>query len=227
LVIADGIGGRAGGDVASRTVVERFRDAFIEASGVSARRRLLLALRASNDALHDRVKTEPLLAGMGSTLVAATFHGDALQWVSVGDSAIWLVRDHRIRRLNARHSVGAMLDEEVRAGRLSARAAAAAPDRSHLLAAVLGRDIRLIDAPSECFPLLPSDRLVLGSDGLESCSGEAMVKIAETESWDSTKIVDAILREVEGSGRPHQDNASVVAVRFDGSEGGGAACGSQ
>ena len=219
LVVADGIGGQAGGDVASGTVVSNFRDAFVAASNLLARDRLLQALEVSNHALSDRIEAEPQLAGMGTTIVAATVDESVLQWVSVGDSSLWLVRDREIRRLNANHSVGAMLDAQVRAGCSSAREAASAPDRSHLLDAVLGRQIKLVDAPSDQFDLRPSDRLVLGSDGLETCSRDVLGQIAAAEGLNSAGIVDSILQEVEGSAKACQDNASVVVVQFAESEG--------
>ena len=219
LVVADGIGGRDGGDVASGTVVSSFRAAFIAASKLPARERLLEALQVSNHALSDRIEAEPELAGMGTTIVAATVDGRALQWVSVGDSSLWLVRDREIRRLNANHSVGAMLDKQVRAGRSSPQEAASAPDRSHLLDAVMGRAIKLVDAPSDQFGLRPSDRLVLGSDGVETCSRDVLGEIAGIEGLDSAEIVDSILQEVEWSAKACQDNASVVVVQFAESEG--------
>lgn len=214
LVLADGIGGYVGGEVASKTVVESFRDEFIKASDLDARDRMLNALQASNYALFDRVDAEPELAGMGTTLLAAVLEKNALSWVSVGDCSIFLVRDDEIRRLNTIHSVGAMLDERAEAGQLSAQEAASAPDRSHLLEAVFGEDISLVDAPSDRFDLLPTDRLLLASDGVETCSRDVLCRIARADDRDSSEIVDEILHAVEGTAKPGQDNATIIVVQM-------------
>lgn len=216
LLLADGIGGNAGGDVASRTVVESFQNAFINAPDLTARDRLLSALQASNFALFDRITAEPELEGMGTTLISATLEGNALSWVSVGDSPMWLVRRREIRRLNAIHSVGAVLDERVKDGMMSADEAAAALDRSDLIEAVRGLDINLVDAPSSQFCLYPNDRLLLASDGVETCSNNVLQKIAGSDGRSSSEIVEAILFEVERQARPDQDNTTVIAVRLVG-----------
>ena len=214
LLLADGMGGHVGGEVASRTVVESFRDAFIQASDLGARDRLLAALQVSNFALFDRVTSEPDLEGMGTTLIAATIKGDALNWVSVGDSPMWLLRNHEFRRLNAIHTVGAVLDERVTLGQQSEYQETTGMNRSDLVEAVCGQDINWVDAPSSHFSLRPDDRLLLASDGVETCSNDVLREIADAEDGSSADIVEAILREVEKRAGPAQDNSTVIAVRL-------------
>lgn len=214
LLLADGIGGHDGGEIASRTVIESFRRGFIETPDSALRDRLISALQMSNDAIYDRIESEPALAGMGTTLLAVALSEGALQWVSVGDSAIWLVRGREIRRLNANHSVGAKLDKQVEDGLLSAEEAASAPERSHLLAAVLGQDIELIDAPLDRLRLRPRDSVVLASDGVETCGDDVLRDFAGSDDKDSSEIVEAILQEIERKANPWQDNATVIVVRL-------------
>ena len=214
LLLADGIGGHEGGGTASRTVVESFRRGFTEAPDSAVRDRLMWALQVSNDAIYDRIEAEPELAGMGTTLIAAALNEDALRWVSVGDSAIWLVRDREIRRLNANHSVGAKLDKQVEDGLLSAEEAASSPERSQLLEAVLGQDIELIDAPLDRLRLRPRDSVVLASDGVETCRDDVLCDLAGSDDKDSSEIVEAILQEIELKANPWQDNATVIVVRL-------------
>ncbi len=215
LVVADGIGGRIGGGVASEAVVETFREAFVEAVDLAVPDRLLAALGESNSDLSDRIEADPGLRGMGTTIVAACTKENELWWVSVGDSSIWLVRDQSIRRLNSKHTVGAFLDMQVERGVLSAQQASAAPDRPHLVEAVLGEDINWVDAPSDGLSLLPHDRLLLATDGIETCNSDELHEIASREGCGASEIVEAILEHVEGKERPNQDNATIIVALIE------------
>ncbi len=217
LLLGDGIGGHAAGDVASEAVVESFRDAFINSGGMGSRRRLLHSLHAANSSLAERVRAEPRLKGMGTTLTAAVVDGDSLQWVSVGDSPLWLLRDGGMRRLNENHSMAAVLDRRAAKGEIPAEDAARSPERSKLLEAVLGEEFELIDAPAEAIPLQPADIVVLASDGVETCSCGELCDIAASRALSSAdSIVNAILQTVETHARPAQDNATVIVLKMAG-----------
>ena len=90
-VLADGMGGHTAGALASRMVCESFVAAFAGLNG-SRPERLLNALRSANDAIAAKVEANPVLSGMGSTLVAAVLSDDGVEWVSVGDSPLLLFR---------------------------------------------------------------------------------------------------------------------------------------
>ena len=218
LVLADGLGGHTAGEVASTTAVKSFRDAFVAAPvGLATKDRLLSGLQEANLAIYDRVQASAELLGMGTTLVAAGLEQDSLIWVSVGDSVLWLLRDHGIRRLNENHSVGGLLDRQVQAGEISAEEAASAPDRSELLEALMGDDVSLVDAPKEPLRLQSGDVLILASDGVEVCDDAELVQIATECKQSSRDLVDAILEAVERHARPGQDNATVIVAQIDSS----------
>ncbi len=214
LLVGDGIGGHVGGDIASATVIDGFLEAFVSAGGLETRERLLRALQQANLALFDRVEAEPHLAGMGTTLLAAVVDGNWLQWVSVGDSLLWLLRDGEMRRLNQDHSIGGVLDRRAAAGEISAREAADSIERSRLLEAVLGEDIKRVDARVEPLRLRPGDLVVLASDGVETCSPREHCDIASGRS-SSAEVVSAILEAIEARALPSQDNATVIVFRPD------------
>ena len=92
MVLADGMGGHAGGSNASSLVVGTFERSFGETKGPSVDR-LRECLDWANVAVYDAVDQSPELAGMGTTLVAAAISDEGLEWVSVGDSLLWLYRD--------------------------------------------------------------------------------------------------------------------------------------
>ena len=111
IVMADGMGGHAAGNVASNMVVATFNKTFqgrFPTPDISAV--LTDALNRSNEQIRTSVKETPALRGMGCTMVSAYLEDANLYWVSVGDSHLYLIRDREMIKQNADHSYGAYLD---------------------------------------------------------------------------------------------------------------------
>ncbi len=111
VVLADGMGGHAAGQVASRIVVESFENFFTTQPYTEPKAMLREALDLANRAVGEEASRTPAYQGMGCTVVAAIFDGDNAWWTSVGDSHLYLLRDRRVERLNADHSYGGYLDQ--------------------------------------------------------------------------------------------------------------------
>lgn len=219
MLLADGIGGHAAGGTASALAVEGFRAAFLDSRDAAARRRLIHALHAANAALAARIRAEPALQGMGTTLLAAAVEDAALHWVSVGDSPLWLLRAGALRRLNENHSMAAVLDRRAAAGEIAAEEAARSPERSRLLAALLGEALEMVDAPVEALPLQPADVVILASDGVETCSPEELLAVAADKAAEPAEaVVNALLRAVASHDRPAQDNATAIVLKMEATE---------
>lgn len=211
LVLADGMGGHKGGAHASRTAVETFIDVFNSRSGAIADR-LDRALDHANRQVGIDSETDPELEGMGCTLVAAYVAGHTLTWVSVGDSPLWVFRDGTLVRLNEDHSMGAVLDDQVRLGKLSQEAAAADPQRHALLSAVTGEPLSNVDGPTSV-SLHPGDRLVLASDGVLTLTQDEMATLLDdVGALDADAAVQRLVDAVEAKKSPGQDNATVMVV---------------
>lgn len=119
LVLADGMGGHAGGGaVASDTVVQAFWTGFRQAAAEVATN-LRAGVEAANAAVRAKQQSDAALAEMGSTLVAALVPGQRLYWASVGDSGLWLFRAGQLRRLNEDHSMRPLLFDLVELGRMT------------------------------------------------------------------------------------------------------------
>ena len=215
ILLADGMGGHVGGEVASRLVVDVFERHCITLSrNPKPAQRLREALEAANAALRERILREPDLAGMGSTLVAAMKLGSRLYWLSVGDSILYLLRDGQLRRLNADHSVYGELIEHVREGRLTQQEAESHPRRNALRSALIGDKIALIDVNS--IALQRGDVILAASDGLETRSERRVAELLSQPDRAEPKAMTAdLLTAVEGAARPRQDNTTVVAYRYD------------
>ena len=219
LIVADGIGGHVGGRLASTALVAAMRQAFIEQEAGAADRDtankdlLLTALHKANAAIAERVDANPALAGMGSTVVAATFDGTHLDWVGVGDSSLYLYRDAKLRRLNTLHSLGERLDREAWRGEISFSEARESTRRNELLAAVDGNDISLVDRPQPALALRAGDRVVLSSDGLDVLAEPMIERILDPAiSPTAQDGVNDLLTAVVALDRPSQDNTTLIVA---------------
>ncbi len=212
-VLADGMGGHAGGDLASQMVCDTFLDVFTKNNG-GVSECLLQALNDSNEALAKRVKSEPMLSGMGSTLVGVSFGTHGLHWVSVGDSLLLLFRRGEIAHLNEDHSLAPELDRLAAAGKITVEEARQDPRRHMLRSAVTGDDMELIDRSRKALELEVDDYVILASDGLHTLEENEVQRVISAYSNDGTDAVaGALIRAVEAMRDPHQDNATVVVVR--------------
>jgi protein phosphatase len=196
-VVADGMGGHAGGAVASRLVA----DAVVKT--VEQGRGLADGLQAANAAVHDGAAKKAELTGMGSTLVAAIVGADEVRWISVGDSPFYMVSAGKLERLNADHSMAPQIDALVARGVITAEEGAEHPGRHTLREAVMGQPLTLIDEGKRS---LPSDAcLLLCSDGVHSLSDADIAA-------QSAKPVQALISAVLAVGSPHQDNVTVIKL---------------
>lgn len=210
LVVADGMGGHQGGAAASRTVVRAFVRSY-EAEQGPVVERLRGALQAANAAIAEETAQAPKFEGMGATLVAGAITKHGLEWISVGDSMLMLLRNGKLSRLNADHSMTPILADLVESSRMTAADFDAEPERSALRSALTGEPLRLIDVSSQPVPLEPGDCVVLASDGLASLSNRAIATaILDSRAGGLQAAVDRLLALIVDERRPGQDNATVL-----------------
>ena len=210
LVLADGMGGHVGGATASKIVVNSVIDAYSKCDGLVTDR-LRDTLTAANIAIGDTVQDKPELDGMGCTLVAAVVSAEGLEWISVGDSPMWLYREPSLRRLNADHSMAPVFEQLVKVGRMTAEEAATDKKRNALRSAIVGEELTLVDVSSQPVKLQPNDIVVLASDGVETLDeqeiGTALVDVGQS---GLEAAAEHLLSLVEAAGKPNQDNTTLL-----------------
>jgi protein phosphatase len=211
-VLADGMGGHAGGAVASGVASAAFLRAFRDWAAEDVRVRLARSLDSANAAIAARAAGSPSLAGMGCTLIGTAFLSDRLEWISVGDSPLYLLRRGEITRLNADHSLAPEIDRLAEMGRMSRDEAKFDPRRHILRSALTGTEIELIDRPREPLALGPGDIVVLASDGIHTLP-EAEIGRLVSGAATVDDAAGALLAAVAAVDDPHQDNTTVVVVR--------------
>jgi protein phosphatase len=162
LVVADGMGGHAGGEVASRIAVEAIGAVFLREAEAAPEAGLRLGFAEANAHIHHVAEDTPGLFGMGTTATAVWLAADGSGVAAhVGDSRVYRLRGSRLACLTADHS---WVAEELRAGRLDPAEAPVHPLR-HALLRALGVD-REVEVDVAALALRPGDRLLLCSDGL-------------------------------------------------------------
>jgi protein phosphatase len=161
LVVADGMGGAAAGDLASAVAIDTIK----RIEGVTEGRQMLEvlagAIHKANDRIADLVEADPSLDGMGTTVTGAMFDGAELGLAHIGDSRAYRLRDNQLERLTHDHSwVQSLVDE----GKISDTEAAAHPHRSLLLKVLNGQPAN--DPDLAMVPVEVGDRLMFCSDGV-------------------------------------------------------------
>jgi len=162
IVVADGIGGYEGGEIASSMAVELTIQSYRESPPAwGAAKRLGRAVQFANIEIYNKALTVPELRRMGTTLTAMVIEKGMLSAAHVGDCRIYHLRHGKITQLSKDHTV---VGERVRMGLLSEAEARNHPERSHLLRSV-GHEL-IVSVDHLRMPLIQDDHLVLCTDGL-------------------------------------------------------------
>lgn len=215
LVVGDGLGAHAGGSVASYIAVNAFVRAFHEQTG-STSWRLRTALDTANETLGYITARMPSVAPpMGTTMLAVIAAKDHIEWISVGDSPLFLYRQGELIRLNADHSLTPILEERVKQGLISEEEAAHHPDRHTLQSALLGYPIALIDLPKNPLQVQSGDIIIAASDGIFTLTHKALEELLGFgRHTTADKITDAILFAIRRVNYDRQDNATVGVIKI-------------
>lgn len=221
-VLADGMGGHAAGDVASKIVVtEVFSELMFQSSDVDGMIGnigdiLKNAALSANDCVRAHTDANPETEGMGSTLLAPAIFGNMLYWISIGDSPLLLFRKGQLTQLNEDHSMAPQIDLMVAAGAITEDAAVNHPDRNCLTSVLFGDEIEAIDCPEEPFLLEDGDILIAASDGLQFLDDREIVwTIKQNLAKPAAFIARALLDQLVALDDPSQDNVSFTVIKAE------------
>lgn len=216
LVVADGMGGAAAGELASEmataTIYRHLSDAWLpdaEATGQRFAFRLKEAVELANREIHDYAKSHPENRGMGTTATAVGILGDHLYVTQVGDSRAYLIRGRQAYQLTKDQS---LMQRLVEAGELTEEEAAQSERRNIILQA-LGPDPKIkVDLTHQ--EIRRGDVLVLCSDGLSGQVKKEEIARSALDTRDLTAACERLIFMANERGGP--DNITVVIARLDG-----------
>lgn len=219
LFVADGMGGRAAGEIASRMAIATFVDLFLSTPDIIMRldpgfteealQRINERFQRIKAVLTDQVKRDPNLAGMGTTMTLAGSIGSDLLIAHVGDSRAYLYRRRELRRLTRDQTMAQFLAD---AGLITAAELDEHPLR-HVLTNVLGTQDGEMLVDLNGLHLESGDMLLLCSDGLtEMISDEAIAEVLGAEGQPTATACDRLIDLALAAGG--KDNITVVVGRY-------------
>lgn len=221
-IVADGMGGHAGGQYAStitvdtvgRALVRRLADAERAAGpggAVNVAAVIEDAVKEACAQVFDTARERPELTGMGSTVTAMLVYGDKAWYGHVGDSRMYLIREGRIHQVTEDHS---LVQEQVAAGLITAEQAKVSVMRNIITRSIgFERDVK-VDVGA--VPLKRGDQFVLCSDGLTGHVEDDEI-LAVTMANERRRVPSILIRMANDRGG--EDNSTVVIVTAIGRRG--------
>jgi protein phosphatase len=205
--VADGMGGHAGGDIASAITAQHVAtaDEPVENSQ-QAEQKLIDYIWQANQKLSASVQAHSDLAGMGTTFSGMLVHGTSVSIGHIGDSRIYLARDGVVKQITTDHT---FVQRLVDTGRISEEEALVHPRRSVLMR-VLGDVEQFPEVDLETFETKPGDRWMVCSDGLSGVIPEGLMHRIMLSKSNVQEATDLLVGEALEFGAP--DNVTVVLV---------------
>ena len=210
FAVADGMGGARAGEVASRIAVETFDEALDPAADPEAQ--LAAVARAANRRIWELAQSDEAHAGMGTTLTSVMVGEREVAIGHVGDSRLYRLRDGELDRLTTDHS---LVEEWVRAGKLSPEAAEHHPQKS-IITRALGPE-REVEVDTFTCPSRDGDVYLLCSDGLTGMVSEDQVADILRASGSLEKAARTLIDAANHAGG--RDNITVVLFRLGDDDG--------
>jgi protein phosphatase len=207
FAVADGMGGHAGGDVASALALQRLAEIDGEyGSAVDAEFALQEAIVAANAVLTETVYEHPELTGMGTTLSALVRVGHSVALAHIGDSRVYRLRDDVLTQITVDHT---FVQRLVDSGRITPEEAKTHPRRSVLMR-VLGDVDAAPEVDLQVMDTRPGDRWMLCSDGLSGVVEHDDIEKILKNQVSPSDAANALVKESLDHGAP--DNVTVVVV---------------
>jgi len=207
IAVADGMGGHAGGEVASAVAINTLSEiapTFInlDVDSESASDLFLNSLHTIDGQIHAVAQDEPQLAGMGTTLTSLFIAGTEISLLHVGDSRAYRLRGNDLEQLSADHTV---LQELLNNGLISESEAQVHPQRSMLTQALMGEGN--LEPSLHIFEGKIKDRYLLCSDGLTGVLSDKEIK-SLIKGKEAAAAIDALIDATYINGAP--DNVTVI-----------------
>jgi len=223
FVVADGMGGHAAGEVASKISVDAINEYVVLTAGDEEitwpfgldenmsydGNRLKTAVRFANRKVLEATKERAEYEGMATTVAAVLVDGDSANLAHVGDSRVYLVRGEELTQLTSDHS---WVNEQIQSGVISADQARSHPLRNVVTRALGGKADLQVDM--QVHDIQPQDILLLCSDGLTTMiPDDEIARVMNEKQGDIEEAADALVDAANARGG--EDNITVVLLKFE------------
>lgn len=205
-VVADGMGGHVGGDVASASAVLDLVHLDQDTPAADAETVLPDEIQTANSILNELVSANPKLSGMGTTVTALLLTGDRFQYAHIGDSRAYRLKNGVFEQVSKDHTFVQRLVDE---GRLRPEEAETHPHKNVLMR-VLGDSDASPELDIAQFPVQPGERWLLCSDGLNAVVPDTVTERIVRGTASLQETVDDLVDVTLANGSP--DNVTIVMV---------------
>lgn len=222
-LVADGMGGHASGEVASKMAIDTLREFFkatsadpeatwpykMDKSRGYEENRLITGIKLANLRIHESAQREPRLRGMGTTIVGILMIEEGVLIAHVGDSRVYRVRSGKLEQLTDDHS---LLNDYIKMKRLSSEEIANFPHKNVIVRALGMKETVKVDTRLD-HPQ-PGDVYVLCTDGLCGPVTDDEILELSNSSNDLKQVVAQLIERANSNGGP--DNITVVMAKWFG-----------
>ncbi|MFR4352380.1 MAG: Stp1/IreP family PP2C-type Ser/Thr phosphatase [Roseburia sp.] len=205
FLVADGMGGHAAGDYASRFTVEKILEQAKRSTQTGPVTVMREAVIYANRLLIEEANADEMKAGMGTTIVAAVCEGESLYTANVGDSRLYIINHEKITQITRDHS---LVEEMVRLGELD-KADAKVHERKNIITRAVGVSDEIAVDFFET-RLVPGDTILMCSDGLSNMVEDADIKRIVLGQRDLVEKAETLVRSANENGG--SDNITVVLI---------------
>jgi protein phosphatase len=223
FLVADGMGGHASGEVASKLAIETLRDFFLstaqdpeatwpykmDKSRGYEENRLITGIKLANLRIHEHQQREPKLRGMGTTMVAILIIDEGVLVAHVGDSRVYRLRQGHLEQLTEDHS---LLNDYIKMKRLSEEEIANFPHKNVIVRALGMKDTVKVDTRLDAPQV--GDVYLLCSDGLSGPVTDAEILEIASSTPDLKLAASRLIERANANGGP--DNVTVVCAKWMG-----------
>ena len=214
FIVADGMGGHNGGDIASQMAVKKFPEFISENEGNDPIILLKSAIQATNTSIKNFGETKPELEGMGTTIVSFLFRGHNIYIGNVGDSRAYLINNKKIFQLSRDHS---LVQEKLNYGVYSREQAALDPQKNVLVRTV-GFD-ETVDVDVFSYKVNKNDIFLCCTDGLHGKVSDedilyTICKLIPDPSTATKEICDRVINTLIATANDNggQDNITAILI---------------
>jgi len=223
FLVADGMGGHASGEVASKLAIETLRDFFkstsqdpeatwpykMDKARGYEENRLITGIKLANLRIHEHQHKEPKLRGMGTTFVAVLVIDDGVLIAHVGDSRVYRLRQNKLEQLTEDHS---LLNDYIKMKRLTEEEIANFPHKNVIVRALGMKETVKVDTRLDVPQ--PGDTYILCSDGLSGPVTDEEIREITASKTDLKVAASALIDRANANGGP--DNVTVVMLKWIG-----------
>ena len=204
FIVADGMGGHNAGDYASKYTIETIVEEIEKSKDTSVVKILEKAIQSANRHIRKKSQESEGLNGMGTTVVAATIHGDEMCVANVGDSRLYVI-NQEIKQITEDHS---LVEEMVRMGGIRREQARSHPKKNIITRAIGAEDELEIDF--FLVKLKKGDFVLLCSDGLTNMIEDEEIRMILQGQRDIVEKAEALVATANNNGG--KDNIAVILI---------------